>query len=464
MSKYCVIVLGALCCAFSGHEKAHAADFSGTGSMSVARYCQTSTRLADGRILITGGFNSVPVYTSYASAELYDPSQGLFFPTGSMFIGRDGHTATLLPDGNVLIAGGYHADSSTFLDNAELYDPVSGFFSHTDSMVMSAKRRFHTATLLSNGMVLLAGGSSATFGAMLNTVDEIYDPVTKSFSLVTASMAVRRRWHTATSLPNGKALITGGWHDWAATNIHDLFNPDSNSFESSPNHMNAGRYYHTATLLPSGKVLITGGTDGDNYLDSSELYDPDSDTFSYTSGNMTMPRAQHVATLLSDGKVLITGGRSSSDILSAAELYDPASDRFSPTTDNMTIVRYQQTASMLADGMVLITGGGSTGGYTSDAELFDPSTYQGVLVKLESNPGATYRTLQGAYSAAADNDELMARNIIFSDSDFTLDRDISVTLRGGYEDNFTRTNGYTSIAGTVRIRSGSLKPQDIIIK
>jgi hypothetical protein len=232
--------------------------------------------------------------------------------------------------------------------------------------------------------------------------------------------------------------------------------------------MTTGRYYHTATLLANGKVLITGGQSNSEYLDSAELYDPENDIFSPTTHNMTMERAQHAATLLTGGMVLITGGIASSISLSSAELYNPETDAFTPISGSLTTLRYQQTSTMQTDGKVLLTGGGSpvppSQSYTNSAELFDPFLYQGPLVRVTSDPTAIYETLQGAYDAALDNDVLTARNIIFNDSDLTLRRNISVRLKGGLAADFTTAEGYTTIFGAVKVISGKLQLENLIIK
>ncbi|MGD0248584.1 MAG: kelch repeat-containing protein, partial [Candidatus Limnocylindrales bacterium] len=130
--------------------------FSLTGSMTTVRYAHTATMLSDGRVLIAGGYVGGGVnLKSLASAELYDPKTGTFSLTGSMTTARVGHTATMLSDGRVLIAGGF--DGSKVLASAELYDPKTGTFSPTGSMTDG--RDSHTATMLSDGRVLIAGGS-----------------------------------------------------------------------------------------------------------------------------------------------------------------------------------------------------------------------------------------------------------------------------------------------------------------
>ena len=181
--------------------------FSPTGSMTIARQNETATRLQDGRVLIAGG-ESADAMTLIASAELYDPATGKFNPTGSMQTAREYHTATLLSDGRALITGGYvvhpGSDDAT-LASAELYDPATGKFSATASI--KNERRQHTATLLSDGRVLIAGGEDESETALAST--ELYDPEAGKFSPA-GSLAQARFYHTATRLSDGRVLIAGG--------------------------------------------------------------------------------------------------------------------------------------------------------------------------------------------------------------------------------------------------------------
>ena len=166
---------------------------------------------------------------------------------------RRAHTATLLPSGKVLLAGGGDANGGT-TNTAELFDPASGTFtSLSPNSTMTSARRSHTATLLSSGKVLLAGGD--VNGSVTNTA-ELFDPASGIFT-ATPNMTSARAYHTATLIPGPHVLIAGGNTGNSSTNTAELFHPDSGTFTSLPqnNTMTAARAHHTATLLPSGKVL-----------------------------------------------------------------------------------------------------------------------------------------------------------------------------------------------------------------
>ena len=309
-----------------------------TGSMTWGRYFHTATRLADGKVLVTGGYSTSLGYLS--TAEIYNPATGSFSPTAPLSTPRYGHTATLLPNGKVLIAGGY-SPYLGYLSSAELYDPATGIFSPAGGMAFS--RYVHEATLLQDGRVLITGG----YGSGPQTA-ELYDPATGLFSFA-ASMSLGRGQHQATRLSDGRVLVTGG----GGSPLAEIYNPASGIFTATGSLLLPRYYEHTATLLPSGKVLIVGGYTPSGYGILAELYDPASGVFS-AAGTLAVGRAYHEATLLPNGKVLLTGGYSPS--LQIVELYDPVSGTFS-SEPSLAVPRGLHTATLLADGRVLVAGG-----------------------------------------------------------------------------------------------------------
>jgi hypothetical protein len=351
--------------------------FGRTGDMVNDRHLSTATSLADGRVLMAGGEDHNGA--ELATAEIYTPATGKFSPTGSMTAPRQQQTATVLANGQVLVTGGraFHPDGAS-MASAELYDPTTGTFKATGSM--SQGRFDFTATLLPNGKVLIAGGYDYLKHVSLASA-ELFDPATGTFS-PTGSMTEPRDNHTATLLKDGRILVAGGSSTYETSpyptsdGSAELYDPTSGTF-SKTGPMGQPRASHTATLLDNGRVLIVEGS-GD---DSAELYDPVSATFKPT-GSLGHYRYHHTATLLLDGGVLITSGYAGSwdymdqkerptgelGTLASAEIFDPATGTFSPT-GSMATARYGATANLLPDGRVLIAGGYDG---NPSAEIYQP--------------------------------------------------------------------------------------------
>lgn len=293
------------------------------------------------------------------------------FETGpSLARGRIDHTATRLPNGNVLLAGGTDV---AVLASAELYDPFGHQILATGSM--TSIRTHHAAVLLADGTVLLTGGGiSVLFTLPLTVTDsaETFDPVTGTFTATLGTMAAARSDHTATRLPNGKVLIVGGNSAGGSVASAELYDPATRTF-SATGSLAAARQGHTATLLGDGRVLVTGGIDGLTTLDTAEVYDPANGTFAAV-GTLTAPRTRHRAALLADGRVLLAGGAGSLFVpLATAEIFDPATDTFA-ATGALATARIAPSLDLLPDGEVLVAGGTANGSALAEAELFDPTS------------------------------------------------------------------------------------------
>jgi hypothetical protein len=285
------------CCAYSsatlydpvsGHS-------TNTGSMSSDHFRFAATLLKSGRVLVVGGDNG-HVGGEYSTAELYDPDTGTWTAAGSMTTKRVFPTATLLENGKVLVAGGSQLLNGTQpTSSAELYDPDTGTWTATGSM--NSARVEQTATLLPNGNVLVVGITN--FNNSLGGA-ELYDLPTGTWR-TTGPMAAARSHHTATLLSNGKVLVAGG----EGLSSAELYDPSSGTWTITGS-MHLIHYRHTATLLPNGKVLVAGGGGG-GAEQIAELYDPATEIWGWTDV-MNLFRADHTATLLKNGEVLVIGG------------------------------------------------------------------------------------------------------------------------------------------------------------
>lgn len=329
-----------------------------TGFMETARYAHTATLLTNGKILVTGGVGVNDNRSGLSGAEIYDPAASAFTRAGDMNTRRAGHTATLLTNGRVLITGGSVIENwETGSSSAEIYDAETGRFISTGNMTMP--RSGHRATLLADGRVLITGGLGTDADSPWLRSAEIYDPANGTFT-ATGSMNRRRADHTATLLKNGQVLITGGFSlsdkPDRATSGAEIYNPDTGRFTPTGGMMSE-RFKHSAVLLPDGRVLIVGGVEvvfdrQQRFYASAEVYDPARGRFS-AAGSLSIPRHKITdsSVLLKNGKVLIAGGGW------GVEVYDPVTGSFSALAGGMNVSRYFSTATLLVDGEVVIIGG-----------------------------------------------------------------------------------------------------------
>ena len=346
---------------------------------------------------------------SALAASAFRPStsgNGSVSMSGHMLEPRSGHTATLLSDGRVLIAGGMRRNQD-FYRSAELYDPTSASFRFTGEM--NERRVSPIAALLKSGKVLVAGG---WIGHGCTDSAELYDPVTGKFTLLAGKMTAARGDARATVLANGDVLITGGADHDSPGGIAsaEIFHSVSMRFEAvAPMHF--ARVSHTATLLPDGKVLIVGGR-GDRVIEVAEIYDAKANRFS-DAGRLIAPRYKHTAGLLPDGRVLIAGGsdeRDWSGNLDSTEIFDPKTGRFSSASSlNYKRFKLPEDAVQLSSGRMLIAGG------SKEVEVFDPRSGSFLL----------------ASGQISDNWHFMTETKL---------KDGSVLLAGGYANNDRATS------------------------
>ena len=348
-------------------------------SLSTQRFRHSMTTAPNGRIIITGGLNTSgsPAVNNYlSSVEIYSPSGDNYYQGSNLPEGRRGHFTAVLPNGNVLVAGGATGDNtiSTTTKEYNTGDQRSNTFTATGSLTTA--RAYHTATLLNSGKFLIAGGYAG--GSDYFAGCELYDPSTGTWSS-TGSLTLGRRDHEAVLLPTGKVLLTGGYNPGGGTAIKvnsELFNPTTGTWGAATS-MNTKRQQFGLVWSPLvGKAIAIGGDEGKSTMSETvESYDPYLDTWTNKT-SMATGRSGHTVTVLSDGKILVTGGYSASNtVLSSVEVYDPVANTWT-TKASMSTARHFHKATLMPDGKVLVTGGAGTSAsspsYLNSVEVYDP--------------------------------------------------------------------------------------------
>lgn len=398
---------------------ASAGQWSLTGSMNWGRAGHTATLLRDGRVLVVGsgiseeggepglglaagdeaayGASSTTQNMSAGkSAELYDPRTGQWSLTaGGLQVDRGEHTATLLQDGRVLVAGGMWSSQSA--QSAEVYDPASGQWTQTPNMPSLHYR--HTATLLQDGRVLIAGGYNLWDAAGdASPRAELYNPRTNTWSAA-GQMTVARASHTATLLDNGKVLVAGGrtgsFSHGSTTSSAELYDPATNTWSRTGDLTQAVAWHRAMRLSYYSWVLVVGGGDSFYTYANMQMYKPEEGKW-YAWGKMREARYNHAAAFLADGyDILVVGGARAFKVYNDAEVWDYNSGACS-AAGTMSTSRMYHTATLLDDGRVLVVGGWASN-HTRDlnsAELYAPFSVR--------SPARVYLPLMSSFWAAPD--------------------------------------------------------------
>jgi hypothetical protein len=341
--------------------------------MTSIRAQGTATLLADGAVLVVGGFRGDGANNT---ADVYEPSIRSFRPTGKLAAARYWHTATPMQDGRVLLIGGTGSGRSP-VSAAELWDPDTETF--TVAGQLPEPRTLHTATRLLDGRVLVVGGLTPDTKPIAAAL--LWDPATSTFRPA-GSLAHARAWHTAALLPDGRVLIAGGPAD------AEVWDPKTMTF-SAAGKLATPRWWGTSTALPDGRVLVIGGLEGETFdadagvVATAELWDPATSTFR-AAGSLAHGRALHAAVLLRDGRTAVIGGAVSPGPAGPlpstwVEIWDPTIEVAGAGTiafggsASLTVARVGAMAALLNDGTILVAGGADERGVgIGSAELLGP--------------------------------------------------------------------------------------------
>lgn len=355
--------------------------------MSRERTHHSATLLFDGTVLVAGGFDEAGA--AVAEAEILCPEDSIcpggvtFATTGSLAVPRGAHTESAVANNKVLIAGGrLTRAATTAIVSTEVFNAATGLFGPGPNL--SVGRFGHTATVLSSGKALLVGGEDGTG----DSTADVYDPNSNTFAAPVALGAnIHRRGHMAELLGNGKVLVAGGIGALGVVSTADLFDPISNTF-SPTDDMTSPRAWGTASRLDNGSVLIAGGTNGSVYYKTIDIYNPTTSLFIQTNEQMQKQRAFFAAVKLTgQATVLITGGTDGNVIHNDTEVFDGQQLEFVPAlSTTMEKPHNFHTATRLQTGKAVVIGGGVEGTPTTpgsgDVQIF--SAIQAEILAREN--------------------------------------------------------------------------------
>ncbi|MBI4927363.1 MAG: hypothetical protein HY835_06330 [Anaerolineae bacterium] len=376
--------------------------WTATGSLSQARYGHTATRLTDGRVLVVGGCSTGTLPSCTTSAELFNPTTGTWssaaaLPTGA----RRDHTATLLSDGSVLVAGGYNPIGTQLnpprtYNTAYRYDPTSNTWSAAGSMSTAAPRgrALHNAVLRRDGKVMVVGGEyyyqplvgSVESGQLSSS--EVYDPATNTWSDLGKPIWFARIAMASVLDAEGAFILLGGDTTGGPTSDVEYLdiNAPADTWHLLFGDLNVQRRHHAAVILPGGVILVAGGRNQDGQVVNS------AETNRFTSGSADPSDLRQAnyglfrpsATLMPNGDVLITGGGGENaggliECHNYVHRWVYADDTFTdvPVQKNMHNARCAHSTTLLPDGRVVVIGGFTSigGGTSGPGEIFDGTSW-----------------------------------------------------------------------------------------
>jgi hypothetical protein len=292
-------------------------------SMKVPRLEHQASLLPDGRVLVMGGLNSLQEFVSQESAEIFDPATGQFSPTGDLLEPRAFAPSVSLADGRVLIIGGWVAGNLPLLATSEVYDPTTGKFTRTRGS-MSEPRSQHAAVALSDGRVVVAGGGD---GQKMSQIIEIFDPATGKFA-TKGRIVTPRANPRLVRLPGDKALVIGGGApssdgEWRGLDSIELYDPATGR-SAVIGRLSVPRYLPAVAALADGRILVAGGDDfKGTFHRTADLIDVAQGTVTPTAP-MAEARSQAGVVSLRDGRVLVVGGVGAGEkMLGTVEVYNP---------------------------------------------------------------------------------------------------------------------------------------------
>jgi Kelch motif/Galactose oxidase, central domain len=395
-----LLALAGLCAALMATIMLAASAFAGTpntwapaAALNTGRFLDASARLHNGDVLVAGGQTGSSTITN--SAEIYHPGSDTWTSAAVMSTPRFANGAVTLQSGKVLIVGGSSDNSgANSLDTGEVYDPAANTWTSVANTMSSGRRNYPAVALLPNGNVLIAGGADSS-GNSVATAD-IYNPATNTFA-PTSPMGAARQLVVATVLPNGKVLVAGGEDATGGPMASaELYDPVTGSWSGVSNSMSVARTFPGVASLPNGEVLVAGGVIGGNFNSPStttattDVYNPATNSFS-AGPPMAVSRALFGITPLADGRVLAAGGVSIGGsagpaVMGDTEIYDQRTNRWSEA--GAIPPAGAPTLTLLADGQALAAGGtvDIQHGLTQ-AELFTPPTPPGAPVAVSATPG-----------------------------------------------------------------------------